>query len=452
MESLIKLEAEHLGADVIVAGGLNDPEGTCPFQYTYISDYTTLVDKLRRYQTILYHWPTPWAVQAIQDAGVPSVEFVHRIDTAECDKTVPTEIVSHSKYVCEYIEKTFHRSCSLVPNVVDTDFYVPVPKSQKEKCIGAVTSYYHTKGIDILVKGWKLIQDEFPDYSFVLYGAGNERSKFEDYAAEIGARIEFNGSIRNSKIAYDRLSLVVSASRIEGLPIALLEALSCNLPILASDIDGHRIINTLCEEKGIPAPIKLFETENAHAFAELLRTMILDLEKNSTVQTRDAALAVFSPKQHIIGLTQVLESAYKAKRTEKRSATNQRVGLKELSADLYYVGKTKLLHKEYPLDVFNETYLVAECVLEKDFDLVGFVSSIQIDLYSVIYQQADFYDENGQWISNAHSGIHLNSNVNRLYEMYHIPKGAILVKYIVRPDPGYTVRIHKVESEFYSIR
>lgn len=450
VESLIKLEAEHLGADVIVAGGLNNPDGTCPFQYSYVSDYGTLVDKLRQYKSVLYHWPMPWAVQAIRDSGIPSVEFVHRVDTAECDKTVPTEIVSHSQYVCEYINETFHRSCSLVPNVVDTDFYVPAPKAKKEKCIGAVTSYSLKKGIDILVEGWKLIQDEFPDYSFDLYGSGiEERSKFENLAAEIGARIKFNGPTPNSKIVYDRLSLVVSASRIEGLPIALLEALSCNLPILASDIDGHRIINTLCEERGISAPIKLFETENPRAFAEALRAMLRDLEENEEVQTREAALAVFSPEQHIIGLTKALESACRAKRAEKSAGMSHRVGSKKLQANLYCVGKAKLLRKGLPLNVSNEEYMIAECVLEKGLDLVGFASSILMDSASIIYRQADFYDENGQWISCANSGICLDSKVDRMYDLYHIPEGAALVRYVVRPDPGYAVRIDKVESEFY---
>ena len=56
--------------------------------------------------------------------------------------------------------------------------------------------------------------------------------------------------VSNSKEAYDTFALVVSASRIEGLPIALLEALSCNLEVLASDIEGHRIINELVVQEG----------------------------------------------------------------------------------------------------------------------------------------------------------------------------------------------------------
>lgn len=251
---------------------------------------------------------------------------------------------------------------------------------------------------------------------------------------------------------YDRLSLVVSASRIEGLPIALLEALSCNLPILASDIDGHRIINTLCEEKGITAPIKLFETENPRAFAKALRAMIRDLEENFAVQTREAALAVFSPEQHIIGLTRVLESACRAKRAGRSVDTSHRLGSKEIQADLYCVDKTELLHKDYPLDVSNEEYMVAECVLEKDYNLVGFASIIQICSYSNIYQQVDFYDKSGQWISCASSGIYLDHKVDRLYDIYRIPEGATLARYVVRPDPGCAVKIRKVESELFLIR
>lgn len=79
-----------------------------------------------------------------------------------------------------------------------------------------------------------------------VIGEGRLRPSLTKCAAQLGIsdRVEFTGLISRDEV-YRRLSetdLFVSASRGEGLPLAVLEAMACGCPIILSDIAPHREI------------------------------------------------------------------------------------------------------------------------------------------------------------------------------------------------------------------
>lgn len=416
VESLIRLESEKLNADVFVAGGLNNYEGTCPFTYQYVDNYSELVNCLRQYEGVLYHWLPTWAVRAIGDSGILSVEFVHRVDTAECDKSVPDIIVSHSKYVCEYIKAQYGRECKLVPNVVDTDFYVPSDK--KKNWIGAVTSYYDTKGIDILIKAWQCTCPKFPQYELHLYGTGEQKKEYMNLAKKMNVDVKFHDSIPNSKIAYDDLKLVLSASRIEGLPIALLEAMSCNLPILASDIEGHKIINKLAVENGFEPPIRLFKSEDVEDLSRKLNATLSDID-NNVVHTRDVALGVFSPMQHIEGIKRAFYFANFCHRDTKRSLCKITTD-NDVNYYLYDVAnRSKEQFRFVTTRIENDYYILAEMSLINEMKCIMFSSEVRIDKYCNISIQIDWIYENQK--QSVGEGIYLDHLTNKVFTMKDIP-------------------------------
>lgn len=426
-----------MNAGVLVAGGLNNYQGTCPFEYQYIDNYTDMVKELQNYDGVLYHWPPAWAVNAIRDAGILSVEFVHRVDTAECDKHVPDVIVSHSQYVCDYIRRQYSRDCQLVPNVVDTDFYVP--QKEKKNLIGAVTSYYDTKGIDILIKAWAIVSKKMPCYEFHLYGAGAQKKEYEQLAKEMSVPVYFHDSIANSKIAYDQFKLVVSASRIEGLPIALLEALACNLPILASDIEGHKIINTLAVERGFDPPIKLFESENVEDLADKLYAVLLNIDVMK-VETRKVALGVFSAIQHIDGINHAFYVAQFCHRNSQRIFARNCVQETE-QCYIYDVKKNAKAKKDSIItNITNENYVWAEMMFKPDVKCMMLDAQIEINEYCNIYTQVDWIYTNG--IKSEGDGIYLDRFAKRIFSMKDIPENTpIGVSVSIRPNPGENFNI-----------
>lgn len=418
VESLIKLEQDYMDADVIVAGGLNNAMNTCPFTYRYVTSYAYLTELLKQYAGVIYHWLPNWAVQAIHDAGVPSVEFVHRTDTAECDKTIPTRVASHSQYVCDYIKKHDKRECIVVNNAVDTEFYVPTTQ-EKPHIIGAVTSYTNIKGVDILIRGWALAQKHLPGYEMHLYGAGVEKENFMALADELGVKhLVFHGPVANSKAAYDTMELVVSGARQEGLPIALLEALSCNVPILVSNIPGHTVINQLAEKAHLKAPLELFVSEDEADFAKRLVEVVA--KHGNDYHGREVAEKVFSPKVHVNGLLRLLESAAK---DELHPATivssNNLMKKAELNGSAHNLGQPMKLGKG---DLFTITLninpyeegmftVTAECLPATQKSLSASIDTVVNGKHTNVLNEGIYIDQNGRLTT---FGIHFSKGTEAI--------------------------------------
>lgn len=80
----------------------------------------------------------------------------------------------------------------------------------------------------------------------VLAGDGALLEETKSLASELGIRdqVLFPGYIRNIPELYACCQAAVTTSRIEGLPFNVMEAMACGLPVVASDIKGHRELVT----------------------------------------------------------------------------------------------------------------------------------------------------------------------------------------------------------------
>ncbi|MGE4272451.1 MAG: glycosyltransferase family 4 protein [Desulfitobacterium sp.] len=83
----------------------------------------------------------------------------------------------------------------------------------------------------------------------LLAGKGKTLQECKALAQELGQmeRIHFLGYVNDVPDLYTACDAVVSTSLIEGLPFNILEAIGCGLPVIASDIKGHR---ELIDNKG----------------------------------------------------------------------------------------------------------------------------------------------------------------------------------------------------------
>lgn len=463
VESLIKIESEKLNAQVFVAGGINNPENTCPFSYTYVETYEDLLNKLKDFDVILYHWPMDWAVKAIDDSGIPSVEFVHRVDTAECDKDVPTIIATHSEYVKKYLEDTQSKRVEIVPNVVDTERFTPT-NVNKKKVIGAITSYYMTKGIDIFIEAWSILKEKYPDYFVKLYGSGEDENVLRSKADELGVNIDFNPATNIPENTYNELMLYVTASRIEGLPIAVLEALSCNVPVIASDIQGHKVINEICEGQGVNPPIILFKNENSEDLAEKIDIFLRNYEKE-IVNVRDSIIKVFSHEKHVDGIKKLLNNAISMHKNKKGKTlelidehiNNGVFAKSETDEGFYYIvsenenviEKVYVDKKKLDIDFVTEhsKFLAYKYKLPQEVRTV----SVKIDCYSNypsnIFLQFNHLGENGEVLKSNGNGRYVNPNSETsIYSIDELNNNTNnkFIEIIIRPNQFESSIVRKI--------
>lgn len=296
VESLIREEAKGLNAPVVVCGG-HDRKDTCPFDYTRADNPKALERIIAAYDIILYHWLPDWCLDVLRSSGKRCIEFVHRTDTAESDKTVPTALVTHSAFLARYIHETTGRSCRVVDHPIAIDRFKPQP--QKGKFVGAITSYYDTKGIDIFLQAWAEIKNQFPSYGVRFYGAGDDLPKFRKLARELGLDVDFRDATREPWEAMKDFACFVVPSRIEGLPVAILEALAMNIPVVASDLPGMVEFNQLSEARGYSSFVHLARNENPQDFAAVMsRILERGIEQNSSAYIND----YYSPEKHCADL------------------------------------------------------------------------------------------------------------------------------------------------------
>ena len=94
------------------------------------------------------------------------------------------------------------------------------------------------KGVDVLLDAWTQVRQAFR--RLIILGDGGWRARLEAQARTLGIEdsVVFEGYQLNLRSYYEDACLMVLPSRWEGMPNALLEAMSMGMPCVATRIDG----------------------------------------------------------------------------------------------------------------------------------------------------------------------------------------------------------------------
>jgi glycosyltransferase involved in cell wall biosynthesis len=159
-------------------------------------------------------------------------------------------VIAVSKSLLDKLYFTFPqlliKSC-VVPNGVPENWasrssFVGPSDGIPQEYILTVGKLIHRKGIDILIKALKIALDQGHAINLVIVGEGQERQKLLLLAKEYGLSgyVYFVGNQPHEKVLeFLKSSLFfVLASRAEGLPLVILEAMGCGKAVVATKVDG----------------------------------------------------------------------------------------------------------------------------------------------------------------------------------------------------------------------
>ena len=133
----------------------------------------------------------------------------------------------------------------LIRNGIDLRPFADVPTNRAGRhsmgsplTIGLVGRLSREKGIDVFIGAAAEVARRQPGTQFVVAGDGPDRVMLEEQIAQLGLQenVRLPGRTNDMKAFYSSIDVLVSASREEGLPIALLEGMASGLPVVATPV------------------------------------------------------------------------------------------------------------------------------------------------------------------------------------------------------------------------
>lgn len=110
---------------------------------------------------------------------------------------------------------------------------------KKEKTLVFLSRIHPKKGIDILLKSWKVLQDKYPDWNLQI--AGNDTTEYADWLkneciVQQCERVKFTGELNGTEKYHflANASLFVLPTYSENFGIAIGEALACGTPVVTT--------------------------------------------------------------------------------------------------------------------------------------------------------------------------------------------------------------------------
>jgi len=164
-----------------------------------------------------------------------------------------TSVVVQTPQIAQWFQTNVACEISIVPNFVANK--MNVSHVQKVKHICAVGRLDRVKGFDLLISAFAKLADDFPDWSLLILGEGPERNVLEKEIDDLSLqqRVQLCGFIKQPIEIMQSASIVVQPSRFEGFPNALLEAMACGCPAIATHEAGDMLIKDGVNGLLIPA-------------------------------------------------------------------------------------------------------------------------------------------------------------------------------------------------------
>ena len=171
---------------------------------------------------------------------------------------------------------------AIVPNGVDCEKFNPNVKGEKVKAcyslegfkiilfVGALTKWHRYKGLDVLLKAFKLVSEKESNARLLIVGDGDFKSEYQKQCASLGltSKVVFAGNIPDEALpefyAASDMLVLPSKDRSEGFGLTILEANASGKPAIGSNVGGipsvikHGINGLLvppCNEKALASAI-----------------------------------------------------------------------------------------------------------------------------------------------------------------------------------------------------
>ncbi len=147
-------------------------------------------------------------------------------------------VVFQTAAVAEKYKAKWHlKNCKVISNAVQ-ETLIPIRSNFPEKIVLSVGRLDYQKGHDVLLHAWSELGNSRDGWKLRIVGDGIERGNYEKLLKKLGIQdsVQLIGFSSDVASEYQKASVVVLPSRVEGFPNVLLEAMAAGKSAIASDL------------------------------------------------------------------------------------------------------------------------------------------------------------------------------------------------------------------------
>ena len=158
----------------------------------------------------------------------------------------------------DYVDK---EKLALVPNPIVHDentAAAPIRSLSEAPFVLIVANLNRLKAHDVLLEAFTRLSPELSRWRLAIVGNGEREKTLREQAKTlgIGERVDWYGLVRDPFVFYRAASIFVLPSRSEGMPNALMEAMSCGLPVIVSNASPGPLDLIEDGETGLVVPVE----------------------------------------------------------------------------------------------------------------------------------------------------------------------------------------------------
>ncbi|WP_297743116.1 glycosyltransferase family 4 protein [Nitrosomonas sp.] len=148
-----------------------------------------------------------------------------------------------------FLEEVFRKrgiATLIVPNIINLDRFSK--QANRRQGIEKTPHVILTRNLEPIydnataIRAFDLVRKTIPGARLTIAGSGPERTALGRLVEELGIQeaVTFAGRIDNEAIAelYHRADIMVNPSLVDNMPISILEALACGVPVVSTDVGG----------------------------------------------------------------------------------------------------------------------------------------------------------------------------------------------------------------------
>jgi glycosyltransferase involved in cell wall biosynthesis len=123
----------------------------------------------------------------------------------------------------------------VIPNSIP--FYPSCSSSCDNKVVIFVGRFNEQKGLEYLIKTWESTFKKHRDWTLHIYGDGDQKEMLYQLISKAGLEkgVKVHQPTKKIMEKYLESSIFLLTSRFEGLPMVIVEAMACGLPVVSFD-------------------------------------------------------------------------------------------------------------------------------------------------------------------------------------------------------------------------